>query len=234
MTASAADYAWYREYRCGLLTDGYCLTFVEASSPAEYLARLDADVHGDCVGMDAYLERDMRFQDTQEDFGEQMLVGATSVQGSGGPWTLAVEINGLVGIDEQLMRSASHGTRIFTHYRNINAVTCFLWWQDGERRTWFESPWQRHGSSPDELLSAMARVGYDLSDPETAYDEPVELETPGLFALAEELTGVRITPQLLDASVYTTGIVTMPVPEPARVVIDVTDASGDRFYREFP
>jgi Family of unknown function (DUF6461) len=57
---------------------------------------------------------------------------------------------------------------------------------------------------------------------------------PRLFALAEELTGVRVTPQLLDSSVYTTGIVTMPVPEPAGVVIDVTDASGDRFYREFP
>ncbi|MDX6742923.1 DUF6461 domain-containing protein [Actinocorallia sp. A-T 12471] len=233
MSASASGYAWYREYRHGLLTHGYCLAFVEGLSPAEYLARLAADAHENCDGMDAYLERDMRFQDAQEDFGDQTLVGATAVRGSGGPWTLAVEINGLVGIDEQLMPPASRGTRIFAHYLNINALRCFYWWQDGEQRTAFESPWQRYGSMPDGLLPAMARVGYDLSDPETAYDEPVKLGTPGLFALAEELTGVRVSPELLDTSVYTTGIVTMPVPEPARVVIDVTDAHGDRFHREF-
>ncbi|MEV3926650.1 DUF6461 domain-containing protein [Actinomadura coerulea] len=87
-------------------------------------------------------------------------------------------------------------SRVVSHYRNINAVTLFHWWEDGELRTQFEWPVHRSGSSPDALVQTMAEVGFDLVGGSS--------DVAGNLALAEELTGVRITADLLDTSPYDT------------------------------
>ncbi|MEV5704540.1 DUF6461 domain-containing protein [Actinoallomurus sp. NPDC052274] len=226
MTACADDYAWFDDYRRGWLSEMYCLTLIKDLTPVEFLSRLDAEFQGDFTGMDAFAARDMEFQDSQDLYGDYMLVGAAPLLGPDGPWTLAVEINGTVGTDDRLMATASAGTRIVSHYRNVNALTLFHWWEDGDLRTSFERPRSRSGSTPDALLSAMSRVGYGLgadgSDP----------GVPGKFALAEELTGVRITADLLDDATYTAGIVTMPVPEWTSITIDIPDANGERIGKK--
>ena len=227
MTASADDYAWFRGYRRGSLYEGYCLTLIKDLTPAEFLSRLDADIQGDFHGMDAFADRDREFQDSQDLYGDYMLVGAAPALGPDGPWTLAVEINGTVGADHRFMAAASVGTRIVSHYLNVNALTLFHWWEDGDLRTFFEGPRNRSGSTPDALLPTMSRIGYDLGAGEGS-----DLGIPGMFALAEELTGIRITADLLDDAIYTAGIVTMPDPEWAQITIDITDANGECTYTQ--
>ena len=172
---------------------------IKGLAPAEYLARLGADPQGNVEGFDDYTDRDFEFLDTWND---RSMVGAASVDGLDGEWTLAFELNGIVGIDERLMGAASAGTEIISHYCNINALKYFSWWKDGELRTRFEWPTDRSGTTPDALANAIAQVGMHEG---TSQDRIAEY-----FALAELLTGVRVTADLLDNATYATGIVTMP------------------------
>lgn len=64
--------------------------------------------------------------------------------------------------------------------------------------TWFEWPGRRSGDAPEALNEAIARVGVGRADGR---------EVEEYFALAEEFTGVRLTPGLLDQAVLSTGIV---------------------------
>ncbi|RFU42767.1 hypothetical protein DZF91_04990 [Actinomadura logoneensis] len=226
MTASTSDYAWFSDFRRGWLSESYCLSLIQGLAPAEFLARLGADVQGEFQGLEAYADLDEEFQDGQVVYGDYMLVGAASVPGSDGPWTLALEVNGSLGIDDRFMGPASAGTQAISHFRNAKAITYFHWWQDGEKRTAFEWPRERSGSTPDALLEVMQRVGYDLDSDDR------DLGTPGLFALAEELTGVRVTAEMLESATYTAGIVTIPDQEWTSVVIHSTDATGERTYKE--
>ena len=222
MTASADDYAWFRDYRRGSLHEMYCMTLVRGVVPDEFLARVGADPQGEFTGFDAFVERDAEFQDSQDLYGDFMFVGATQVTGREGPWTLLVEINGLAGTDHALMAPLSTGTRVVSHYRNVNALTYISWWEDGELRTRFERPFDRSGSTPDALVELMARVGIsEESNPGSAE----------FLALAEELTGVRITAAVLDDAVYSTGVIEMPDEEWSEIVIDLRDASGERFRK---
>ncbi|MET7931212.1 DUF6461 domain-containing protein [Streptomyces sp. NPDC005349] len=59
-------------------------------------------------------------------------------------------------------------------------------------------PEDRWGTAPDELLDVMQRIGFHLKEdpPET------DLSSPAAFALAEHLTGVAITPPLLQDTAF--------------------------------
>ncbi|MEU1723082.1 DUF6461 domain-containing protein [Nonomuraea sp. NPDC005692] len=61
--------------------------------------------------------------------------GAVAVDG----WCLVVEPNGGMGITRGIMERLSAGTRLVSHYRNVNAVSYFFWVEDGEIRLSFES-----------------------------------------------------------------------------------------------
>ena len=80
--------------------------------------------------------------------------------------------------------------------------------EDGIIRLNFEPllPWDRQGSTPDALVADVLEVGFDLSDD----GDNVGHNTASAFALAERLTGVRITPSLLGKATYQCGIVKMP------------------------
>ncbi|MEV4804052.1 DUF6461 domain-containing protein [Nonomuraea sp. NPDC049421] len=83
------------------------------------------------------------------------------------------------------------------------AVGCFHWVEDGEIRLSFDPlfPSFRHGSAPDELVETMRRAGFDLGD-----DIDRGIHDKAAFALAEHLTGVRLTPQLLEEATYLCGL----------------------------
>lgn len=85
------------------------------------------------------------------------------------------------------MSPASAGARIVSPYQNGKGGSHFRWWEDGECRTSFEWPRKRLGSTPDELVDAMTRVGFDL---EADGEDP---GVAGKAALAEDLIGVRVT-----------------------------------------
>lgn len=192
MSPSAADYVWFLG---SALHESYCMTLVRDVTPGEFLSRLGAAPHGERHGLSALIAE---YWDAD---GHRQFIGATSVRGADASWTLAVEINGYLGRLGDFMAPVSAGTRIVSHSRSVKAVTSFNWWEDGELRTHFEWPAERWGSAPDALVDAMTRVGFDL-DPRG--EDP---GTPGKMALAEELTGVRITADLLADASYVTGIV---------------------------
>jgi hypothetical protein len=122
-----------------------------------------------------------------------------------GDWTLLIEPNGYLGVTEEKALPASAGTRWVSHFVNINGLESFLWAEDTVKRLTFEPgfPDHRWGTSPDELLDAMHHSGFQFWD-ETS-DTAEFLATEAAFALAEHLTGVRITPELLRDTTFVCG-----------------------------
>jgi hypothetical protein len=136
-----------------------------------------------------------------------LFIGATTVPGEGGDWVLGVELGGFIGVTEEFILDLSEGTTLVSHYRNSGADH-FYWIEDRNLRLEFNPtvPIYREGSTPDALADAMREVGLDL-DPD---GDDSEISWAGAFALAERLTGVRVTPHLLEQSIYTCGIVLAP------------------------
>lgn len=226
MKAEPSDRSWLRDFQGGFLLEGYTLTLVRGLSPQTFLDRLGAAPQGDVAGFDAFVAQDREFQDDQDEWGDYMFVGATLVQGKDADWVLALEINGGIEIQTDAMKRATLGTRGVSHFRSPNAMSLFSWWEDGEPRTRFEGPLHRDGSTPDELVDLMRQVGFDF--------ENGSCDLEDYIALSEELTGVRVTQDMLENSTYSTGIVGIPTDDWTSVVIDVTDAHGTRTHVELP
>ncbi|MGI8331342.1 DUF6461 domain-containing protein [Actinomadura scrupuli] len=205
MTASVADYAWVKD---SLLRShlGYCIGLVQQIFPQQVLDRFKADRQGDYDGLAALYSRNDEVQERLDyNWGDFQFVGATQVTGTHGKWTLTVEFNGLAAIDHSLMRHVTTGTTAVSHSINPVAVGRFCSWRDGHLLTWFETPYQGSGEAPEALDEVISRVGVGSHDSRKA---------EGYFALAEELTGIRLTPYLLDQAVFSTGIV--PLTDRAR------------------
>jgi hypothetical protein len=202
MPATAADYAWLEE-RFPDLLEAYCITLVRGIAPEEVLRRLGAPEARRITGVDGLTEAAFAAWDLYE--GDQLFLGATAV----GDWTLVVEPNGFLGIIEAAVVPLSRGTRLVSHFRNVEAVDHFYWIEDGTIRLTFEPLFadRRDGSDPDGLVEIMELVGFDLRP---ADDRNGDLHTEATFALAEHLTGVRLTPHLLESATFVCG--TAPVP----------------------
>ncbi|MEH0984602.1 DUF6461 domain-containing protein [Micromonospora sp. CPCC 205556] len=202
MTATASDYTWFPDRFPGLM-GAYCMTLVKGLTPAELLNRLGAREECRVTGAEELLEP--AYQPWKEHHGDPLFVGVTAV----GDWALAVEPNGYLGTLDEVIVPLSKGTRLVSHFRNVNAVDHFFWLEDGDLRLHFEPlfPSGRDGSDPDGLLEVMRQVGFDLSEDD---DASYELHTEATFALAEHLTGIRLTPELLEAATYACG--TVPIP----------------------
>jgi hypothetical protein len=192
---NATDYLWFSE-QFPYFADAYCLTFVQGLGAAEVLERIDAERIGDTVGLQEFVgARPIDFD------GVTFYVGATEVD----VWTMLVEENGYLGVTPEVIGPLSTGTQVVSHFRNVNAVDYFYWMVNGDLRLSFEPlfPSRRSGSDADGQLDAMLRAGFDLSDAE---DRDFSLHTEAAFALAERLTGVRVTAELLESADYLCGM----------------------------
>lgn len=99
-----------------------------------------------------------------------------------------------------LIERVSLGTRLVAHFRNINAVDHFFLVDDGDVRLTFEPLFAGHrfGSDPEGHIELMRAVGFHVA----AGDEEYEGHTEATFALAEEMTNVRLTPDLLNTAKF--------------------------------
>ncbi|MGW4494767.1 DUF6461 domain-containing protein [Streptomyces sp. NPDC004376] len=198
MAVSADDYAWFED-RFPDLSEAYCVTLVRGLSPDEVLRRLDGHEEPAVTGVDAMVEAAFALLDRSD--GTRQFVAMTAV----GEWTLLIEPNGYAGVTEPVALPASAGTAWVSHFVNINGVDWFLWAEDGVLRLGFEPgfPEERAGSTPDELLDAM---GFPVGD-----DDPEpDVSSAAAFALAQHLTGVAVTPELLDGTAFWCGSVPIP------------------------
>lgn len=196
MTKTGADYAWF-ESDFPELAEAYCFTLVRGLSPAEVVSRLEGRPEGPLQGVADVVDAAFAQYDLED--GARQLIGMTTV----GSWTLLIEPNGYLGVTEERVLPASAGASWVSHFVNVNAVSTFLWAEDQVLRLCFDPmfPEGRWGTTSDELLDVMTRIGFHFDDdaPETEMD----LSSPAAFALAEHLTGVAITPELLQDTTFT-------------------------------
>lgn len=197
MTSTAADYLWFEE-RFPELAEAYCFTLVHRLTPSELLRRLEGREESARTGVEQVVEA--AFDLLESDDSLQFLAMTPL-----GDWTLLIEPNGYLGVTEERVLPASAGTRWVSHFVNINGVDLFLWAEDAANRLSFEPgfPDSRWGTAPDELLTVMQDIGFQFWE-ETS-DTAEDMSASAAFALAEHLTGVRITPELLRETTFTCG-----------------------------
>ncbi|MFI5866636.1 DUF6461 domain-containing protein [Streptomyces sp. NPDC051546] len=203
--ATAADYGWIRaspSLFAYALEGGYTLTLVRGLAPARVLEVVGAEPADVCEGFDGLVSAHDELLDVYGYSPDSFLAGAFAVPGEGGDWTLVMEFGGDVGTRPRFMEALSAGSRAVSHTSNGGKpMDFFHWYEAGELRLTFESPADRAGSTPDELNGALSELGLNPSgDPDPGVDEKA-----AVFALAERLTGVRVTEELLRDAVYVTG-----------------------------
>ncbi|MEV0246089.1 DUF6461 domain-containing protein [Nocardia sp. NPDC050712] len=199
---TAADYTWLDEHYPHLM-EAYCLTLVRDITPEALLAELRAEPASSVKGVDALYEPS--FDAWDDHGGDKLFVGVTAV----GDWSVMLEFNGYLGSTSEVILPLSRGRTVVSHFRNINAVDHFHWYEDGDLRLHFEPLFahSRDGSHPDQLLTQMVESGFDLSD---ADDRDYEAHTEASFALAQRITGVPVTPELFTAAEFTCGLAPLP------------------------
>jgi hypothetical protein len=237
-SVTAHDYAWIRTsplFR-HMMGSGYTLTLVRGRSPQEVLRAMEAEPRGTGEGAAGLIEADdaHRAEVDHDYWDESYVAGAFEVPGENGDWTVVLGFDG--GLGMQCAETLSQGGRVVAHSSNGGKpIHLFHWFEDGELRTTFEGPSARQGSSPDELVPVLREVGFPLT-PEGGHDEsaPVVDGKAAVLALAERLTGIRVTASLLQDATYELGLVPeRPAEEWTGLVIDITDANGERLYKEW-
>ncbi|MFJ8201030.1 DUF6461 domain-containing protein [Streptomyces sp. NPDC096152] len=198
MTTNASDYTWFEE-RFPDLAEAYCFTLVHDLTPSDLLHRLDGRDEPSLTGIDAVV--DAAFDLLRQSDGKRQLVAMATI----GLWALLIEPNGYLGVTEARALPASAGTRWISHFVNINGLDAFLWAEDAVKRLWFEPmfPDDRWGATPDELLDVMHSIGFHFGEDSLGTD----LSGPAAFALAEHLSGIAITPELLRNTEFICGSV---------------------------
>ncbi|GGS29156.1 hypothetical protein Snoj_25390 [Streptomyces nojiriensis] len=195
MTKTGADYAWF-ENDFPDIAEAYCFTLVRGLSPAELISRLEGRWEAPLQGIAEVV--DAAFAQYDLEGGARQLIGMTTL----GAWTLLIEPNGYLGVTEERALPASAGASWVSHFVNVNAVGTFLWAEDQVLRLCFDPmfPEDRWGTTPDELLDVMTRIGFHVDD--DAPEAEINLSSPAALALAEHLTGVAVTPALLQDTTF--------------------------------
>ncbi|MEV0307981.1 DUF6461 domain-containing protein [Nonomuraea fuscirosea] len=209
MIATPEDTTRFRDVS-SVMGHGYCFTYVHGLTSEEVVTRLGG-------GLEEFtpmtLEELSGVAYSRHD-GKNMLFGVVVV----GDWALLVEPLGSLGVTEEIIVPLSAGTRLVSqYYRDIMYMDYFYWIEDGKIRFGYMnqdgySHWINDGEiqlkfpyperyseeMPDELAGTMERI--DSVYPEFPYPH----EGPA-FLLAECLTGITLTPQLLEESIYLCG-----------------------------
>lgn len=199
MSPTAADYMWF-ESEFPDLADAYCIALIRAVAPDEVLRRLGGSPQTTTRGIEAAY--DSAYQATERHEGFLALTGV-------GEWTLSVEPNGFICSKDAAAATLSQGTTLVSHYLNVNCVSRFLWIESNDIKVSFElqSPGTSSGAEADHVADLMADAGFVTTDDA---EQDAYTITPASFALAEILTGVRVTPDLLRSSVFSCGTVKIP------------------------
>jgi Family of unknown function (DUF6461) len=208
--AVAADYLWAEGD--GLFS-AYCLTLVRGVTQQEFMDRLGARIMFDALRLgEQFTEISFGYWG-EPHFGDVQFIGATTVAGDGGHWTLALEVNGHLGVTPEMVIPVSAETTLVSHrYNGGNAASQFCWIENGGIRLDFDPLFAGHrdGSTPNALVDDMQQAGFNLDESR----EDAGPITAASFALAERLTGVRVTEAMLDEAVFLCGTARLRPPDP--------------------
>ncbi|MEO3855131.1 DUF6461 domain-containing protein [Acrocarpospora sp. B8E8] len=177
-SAVAEDYAWFDEHDSGL-AEAFCVTFVRGLTPQQAFDRLGVAPDDD---------------PDDDGFYEEGVMAASAVDGG----TILIEFNGFQGILATVTGPLSVGTVTAAVFCNVNLDQQFVHAADGRVVTSFEPdyPGSRSGIDENRLLTHMVELGMPTEDVDDADDWGDPIHTA--FALAERVTGVRLTPEAID------------------------------------
>lgn len=193
---SAEDYRWFgRKFES--LAVAYCFSYLRDVSADDALTRFGVEGRRRTLRLDDLEER--AFDDVGSDC-DYSYPGALELDG----WTLLIEPNGFLG-ESEVGEQASRGSELVAHFSNVNATNRFVWAIDGDTKVTFDMmfPDDRDGSAPDALVEQMRSSRFDLDRGED--DEPDDLWEEAGFALAGNLTGVRLSPKQLKKATFLCG-----------------------------
>ncbi|MET9400943.1 DUF6461 domain-containing protein [Kitasatospora sp. NPDC002965] len=212
---TAADYGWIRSpasFFGHLMDTGYSMLLVRDVLPEQVLGAMGGSPWGTCRGSGELGDAHAEFLEECGDDPESALVGAFSVRDADGrDWAVVLELGSDLGARPELLATFSVGTRAVSHDSNSGKPMHFFhWYENGERRTGFEYPTHRDGTTPDDLNELLRDLGLDPDgDSDPALDSKA-----AVLALAERLTGVRMTEELLrDAEYLVAEVPQEPVDE---------------------
>lgn len=204
MSATADDYAWVDDWYDSI-GQAYCLTLVRDLAAGEFLARMGAVPDGPVEGLAVIAARSQELW--EQDPVRHAVIGVTAARDSdGGTWALGVEVNGFLGVTQEVIAPLSAGTRVVSHY--ANGSDRFYWMEDSAVRLNFEPLFAqyRDGTEADAAIQAMYAAGFNLSEGADNTGHPIASS----FALAEHLTGVRVTREFLNSARYALGLAPYP------------------------
>ncbi|MEU7000125.1 DUF6461 domain-containing protein [Nonomuraea sp. NPDC046570] len=192
MITPPGDYAWFTDSR---LAEAYSFIFVRGLTPEQLVARMGGRAEDfSWMTLDESISAGAHY-DYKTEF-----VGVTTV----GDWAFVAQYNSWLGAHDEFLVPLSTGTSLVSLYRlDIKGLEDFRWMEDGETRFAF---WAQDGFSevPDELVETMEQLDRDCGE------HRWELyRGPGLV-LIERLTGIKLTPQILEESAYLSGVISMP------------------------
>ncbi|MGN9845351.1 DUF6461 domain-containing protein [Nonomuraea sp. H19] len=181
------------------LGDIYCVSFFRGLDPVEVLRRF---------GPEAPPGREMTFQELDEEVFE-FVQETGGGQGGGhvgvvkaGAWSLAVELWGWCATLGESVARLSQGCEMVAVGRHDYAEDHFTYAVDGTTVTSFTPvrPCDRYGSDTDRLNELMREVGLppEESEDDAVWDDLSEHGLARAFVLAAGITGVPLTPALLD------------------------------------
>ncbi|MGX6600927.1 DUF6461 domain-containing protein [Micromonosporaceae bacterium Da 78-11] len=203
--ATAGDYVEFEE--SSRLSEVYALTWVRDRSPEDVVVALGARPLGRHTWpVDGWVDLPGSTRD-------EAVLAVTPIAG----WAVVVEDMSANTVDEAMVKRLSAGTRLVTTYYNFEADGYFVLADDGVVQVDFDPsyPISRTGGKPDLLLADMRAVGLDLSGRNLDPADPAYRDVPYLaaaLALAERITGIRLTAELLHTSTY----LAAAVPDPGR------------------
>ncbi|MFG2071201.1 DUF6461 domain-containing protein [Nonomuraea maritima] len=180
-------YAWLTE-----AADGSTFTYVHGLTPEQVVTRLGGRPEDFTPEtLDALGNADGR--------GPGAFLGVTTI----GDWAFVVEPYWHT-IAEEMIMPLSAGTRLVSHHSlGIKGLDHFFWVDDRQLRFCFIAQEGYAEEVPDELVETMDQI-------DSLYPPLADPSDGPMFLLTEHLTGITLTPQLLNESSYMWGT----VPEP--------------------
>ena len=114
-----------------------------------------------------------------------------------GDWALVIEDNGTLGRADELLRALATDTTLVCNYRAATGAGRFLLMERGVTELDFDPALDRRrtGTRAAELQPMIEAVGFAAST------DPAH-RIRSAFALTERLTGVALTPELLQTKTY--------------------------------
>jgi hypothetical protein len=207
MPSAHADYLWVAEFHNGLLSQvGYCLSLVRGIPIADAVERLGGEDVGDIRDLTGLVDHAFDTQ-SSSDF-QATSAGVIEVDG----WALIFEPNGFLGVTPTVAERLARDTLLVSHSRNVNAHGRFTWWERGERQLEFDPlfSYERHGPRANDAVPMLVAAGFEVAHQP---GRPLDGTLPATFALADRLTDVAVTADLLTTTGYT--VVQAPLPRPS-------------------